>query len=269
MPLLVDDALHVGGDLIHAELGLRDQAQVHHARGHGRLHGDEAGLAPHELHDSQAALGAGGLHLGGEQGPLGLLHGGLVPEAAVNQQDVVVDRLGHPDDRHLEPALLHLVVDGARRGVAAVAAHHKHHVDAPQVQAVHHAGDLGGAAARGAQDGAAAQLDAVHHAARQVERLGLVVVQPHEAVADAQDLVLRHAVVRKRKHDILHHVVQPGAQAAAGDDGGGDLLGLKVYPLARPRAHGEGREGDAGAVVRVGHALAARRTRAVDAAVLH
>lgn len=96
--------------------------------------------------------------------------------------------------------------------------------------------------------------------ARQVERLGLVVVQPHEAVADAQDLVLRHAVVRKRKHDILHHVVQPGAQAAAGDDGGGDLLGLKVYPLARPRAHGEGREGDAGAVVRVGHALAARRT---------
>lgn len=51
---------------------LRDQADVHHARRHGRLHRDEARLATHQLDQAQAVAGRGGLNLGGQQGSLGL-----------------------------------------------------------------------------------------------------------------------------------------------------------------------------------------------------
>ena len=46
------------------------------------------------------------------------------------------------------------------------------------------------------------------------------------ASLDAQDVVLGHAVVVQLVDQALHHVIEAGAQPAAGHDGGGDRLGV-------------------------------------------
>ena len=78
-------------------------------------------LPPHQPHEPHAAVRARCLYLSRQQGPLRLLDRGVEAEAAVDQKDVVVDRLGHADDGADDAGALALVVDRVCRGVAAVA----------------------------------------------------------------------------------------------------------------------------------------------------
>jgi hypothetical protein len=78
-------------------------------------------LPPHQPHEPHAAVRARRLYLSRQQGPLRLLDRRVEAEAAVDQKDVVVDRLGHADDGADDAGALALVVDRVCRGVAAVA----------------------------------------------------------------------------------------------------------------------------------------------------
>ena len=69
------------------------------AAGHARVGGDPAGMAAHDLHDHDAVVGLRrGVQPVDRVG--GDLHRGVEAEGVVGAGKVVVDRLGHADDRH-------------------------------------------------------------------------------------------------------------------------------------------------------------------------
>ena len=153
--------------------------------------GDEARVAPHQLDEADAVArarrldvrAADRLHRGRE--------GALEAEAAVDEVDVVVDRLRDPDDRDGQPAPLDLRDDLARAAQRAVAADHEQHADAERRERVDHL-DRVLAAARRAEHGAALLVDLAHLRRAQAHRLVAVARdQPLEAVAEAEDLSSR------------------------------------------------------------------------------
>ena len=85
-------------DLVDVERALGHEDHVG-AAGHARVGGDPAGVAAHDLDDDHAVVRLGGRvqavdRVGRD------LHRGLEAEGVVGAREVVVDRLGHADDRH-------------------------------------------------------------------------------------------------------------------------------------------------------------------------
>mmetsp|Transcript_25996 Transcript_25996/g.77058 ORF Transcript_25996/g.77058 Transcript_25996/m.77058 type:complete len:285 (-) Transcript_25996:872-1726(-) len=185
--LLVHHLVQVGheaGGSVELERDLRDEHRVHHAGRHRGLHRDEARLAAHELDQADAAARRAGLYLCSQQRALRLLDRGVEAKAFVDEQDVVVDRLGHADDAAADLVLLAHRVDGVGARIAAVSTDDKQHVNAPHVDALDNLLDVG-AATRRPQDGAPLKLDPVDVLCRQHNRLDVGVVKAPEAVADA------------------------------------------------------------------------------------
>ena len=99
---------------VEVERDLRDQDDVG-AAGDARVERDPAGVAAHHLDDHDPVVRFGGGvqaidRVGGEA------HRGVEAERVRRLDDVVVDGLGHADERHA--ALVELVRDG-QRAVAA------------------------------------------------------------------------------------------------------------------------------------------------------
>mmetsp|Transcript_36175 Transcript_36175/g.102269 ORF Transcript_36175/g.102269 Transcript_36175/m.102269 type:complete len:211 (+) Transcript_36175:1040-1672(+) len=153
--------------------------------------------------------------------------------------------------------------------IPAVSANHKHHVDTPQVETVHHLGDLCGATARGAEDGAALKVDAVNGLPVEDDGLCFAVIESHEAVADSVDLVLGNAVVGESVHNVLQNIIETRAQPAARDDCCLHLCWLKVDCPPSASAGCEWRQRDACAMLWVGDSIGALSTLAVKPAVMH
>lgn len=85
-------------------------------------------------------------------------------------EDVVVDGLGHADDRALVVALLALLVDGLGARVGAVAAEDEERVDPHLLHRVHDALHVAAAAGR-AEDGPALEVDVADVVAVELELL--------------------------------------------------------------------------------------------------
>ena len=109
-------------DVVDVERLFGDQDR-RRAPGDAGVGGDPSGVAAHHLddHHSVVALGRGVQAVDGISGDL---HGGGEPERHVGADDVVVDRLGHADDRQPE-----IVVQFACDGQRAVAADHDQPID--------------------------------------------------------------------------------------------------------------------------------------------
>jgi hypothetical protein len=125
------------------------------------VHGDEAGLAAHELDDSHAVERGLGLHGSRLDGLLRLLHGGVEAECFIDVEDVVVDRLRDADDGNLEPAAGALGADRVGPSVAPVTADHEHHVDPLPLDGIDDLRDVAAAAAA-TDDGTAPVLYTKH-----------------------------------------------------------------------------------------------------------
>ena len=97
------DVLHHAVGSLHREGNLRYEAHVHGPRRQRRVHGDEAGLAAHELDDSHAVERGLGLNGSRLDGLLRLLHGGVEAECFVDVEDVVVNRLRDATNTMLIP----------------------------------------------------------------------------------------------------------------------------------------------------------------------
>ena len=122
------------------------------------MHGNEAGLAAHELDHADAVERRLGLDRGRLDSLLRLLHGSVEPEGFVDVQNVIVDGFGDADDRYLEASFGALGADCVRPGVASVAADDKHHVDPLPFDGIDDLRDVAAAAAA-ADDGPASVLN--------------------------------------------------------------------------------------------------------------
>ena len=61
---------------------------------------------------------------------------------AAHQKDVIVDGFRDADHRAGHAGLLALRLDGRGACIAAIPAHHKHHVDGPHVYPLHNLADV-------------------------------------------------------------------------------------------------------------------------------
>jgi hypothetical protein len=67
------------------------------------------------------------LHFGSQQGPLCLLNRRVKPKTLVNEQDIVVNALGHTNNVAQHVSLLALLLDCIRACIATVAANLQRH----------------------------------------------------------------------------------------------------------------------------------------------
>ena len=92
----LEPVLDVGADLLDVERALRDEDHVG-AAGEARVQRDPARVAAHHLDDQRPVMA-----LGRGVQPVDRLHGDvhrrIEAEGEVGRAEVVVDRLGHPDD---------------------------------------------------------------------------------------------------------------------------------------------------------------------------
>jgi hypothetical protein len=170
----------------------------------------ECSVPAHDLDDEDPVVRLGRRvqavdRLGGD------LDGGVEAEGEVGPAEVVVDRLGHPEDGdavRVQPR------GGAERVLAADG---DEPVDVERAQRVPHPGDtvlaLVGVRARGAQDRPAARQDASSRVDGELD-VGLL---EHAAppVEEAEDHV--PVAVRGLAHDGADHRVEAGAVSAAGE----------------------------------------------------
>ena len=210
---------------VNGEGLLGDEAEVHNGVGEGGVSGDEARVAAHELDEADTIVGAKRLGVGGADGGNGGGHGGLKPEGAANEVEVVVDGLRNADDGNLQATAAALVGDVAGTTEGAIAANRKEDVDAHALKGVDHAGGVL-LAAGGTEERAAPLVDGVDLVRR--ENHGLVAELGDEAgVAIAEAVNRLDAIAEGQNLDqALDDVVQARAEAAGGDDGGAGGAGI-------------------------------------------
>ncbi len=141
--------------------------------------------------------------------------------------------LGMPTTPIFRPRLWISSADLLRPAQRPVAADGEEQADVHAVERVH---DLPGVLvpARGAQDGAAVFVDAADGRRVQLDRgVAVAVGEALVAVGEPED-VAHPVVVVQAEHDCADHVVEPRAEAAAGDDAALELGGVEVDLRARP-----------------------------------
>src|SRR4051812_32495944 len=218
-------ALEVVAHVVDVERPLRDEDHVG-AAGDPGVDREPAGVAAHDLAHEHAVVRLGGGvqaidRVGGD------LHRGLKAEREVRGREVVVDRLGHADDR--DPVLVQLAGDAERvlatdRDQRVQVAGLERGLDL--VQAVLDLVDVG---AGRPEDRPAAMQDPARAVEREVTRL--VVQYAGPAVAEADELV--PVGIDALADDGPDDRIEPGAVAAAGEHA--DSHGAQIK-RARPPA---------------------------------
>ena len=206
---------------VEVELVAAEFLGNHRERGARRLahaEGERTGLAAHRDRDIPAAGGARVLHQrfddGGADGA-----GGLEAEGrgVLGQRQVVIDSLG--DGGHADPAL-HPLGDARGAEGRVITADTYEVADAEQRERADHAIEggfvLGGIRARGAEDRAAAEVDAADVGDFQLHRMADVALgEPSIAVAQAEHA---HPTVDRFDGGGGDHAIDAGRRSAADQD---------------------------------------------------
>ena len=119
------------------DIDLRDEAEIDEVGCEGGMRGDEACVASHQFNDGARAITAGRLDVAVTDDGGGGFDGGLEAEGAVEEEYVVVDRLGHPHDGDLKALLLGLLKQQMAGVLRAISADHEEHGDAVRSQRGH------------------------------------------------------------------------------------------------------------------------------------
>ena len=156
---------------------------------------DEARVSTHELHDGHGLGTTRRLDPAIANDARCRLHGRIEAEGLVDEEHVVVDRLGHAHDAHVQLALACLLIQQMAGELRAVAADDEEHVDAVRSQGVADRARVE-AAAPGLEDGAALHMNLTDEL--RVELDPLVLARIRQTV-----------VARGHAEDLSHAVVTP------------------------------------------------------------
>mmetsp|Transcript_76020 Transcript_76020/g.211230 ORF Transcript_76020/g.211230 Transcript_76020/m.211230 type:complete len:242 (+) Transcript_76020:228-953(+) len=155
------DLVDVFVNVLHFELHLGDQHEVHDSRGQRSVHGDEASVAPHELHDADALVAARGFDPAVADDLRGRRHSAVEAEGLVEEQDVVIDGLWNADDAERQASFFRLRVKHVPSVLGPVAADDEQHVNAHLFDVVANL-DRVKASTAGLQDAATLHVDLPH-----------------------------------------------------------------------------------------------------------
>ena len=120
---------------VEAQRHLGDQHEVDIGRRERGVAGDEARVAPHQLHEADAVARAHRLDVRAADRLHRRREGALEAEAAVDEVDVVVDRLRDPDHRDRQLRAARSPRRSARAAQRAVTTDHEQHADAESARA--------------------------------------------------------------------------------------------------------------------------------------
>ena len=183
-------AAQTGAHLLDVKRALGHEDRIG-AAGDPRISGDPAGVATHHLdHHHTVVRLRGGVQPVDRIG--GYLHGGLKAEGEIGGADVVVDRLGHTNER--QP----LLAQAQRHAERVLAADRDQRVQALALEGLldplqrTHA-TVEGVGARGAEDRAAARQYPRGAIARELDRVLLEHARPAVAKADEARLAQRRS----------------------------------------------------------------------------
>src|SRR5580658_5646729 len=123
---------------VEGERYLRDENGVDVSRRDGRGTGNEPRVAPHELDHGDAVLRSRGFHVRPTDDVDRRCVGGLEAEAAIDEVDIVVDRLRDSNDANEEIAPGDLRRDLHGSFERAVSSDDEQDADVELVQAIHH-----------------------------------------------------------------------------------------------------------------------------------
>ena len=174
---------------------------------------DEASVATHEFHETDAAGHAARLGMRAIEHPRGFFDGAEESECARDEANVVVDGLRYTDDGERVAAAARFLVEIVRAALRAVATDSEENVNAARDKVVDR--DAGSyRAARGAEDGASFLMNAIDELRRDLHRFGTFCgIEPAVTAAKAKHLSDTVAVVQFEK-ERADDVVETGAQAA-------------------------------------------------------
>ena len=206
----LEPTLDVRAHPLDRERLLRDEDHVR-AAGQARMQSDPSGVSTHYLYDERTVMG-----FRRRVQPVDRLHRDVhrrvEAERVVGGAQIVVDRLGHPDDADAELA------ETGRDTERVLAADRDERVDAVLVQCGRHLVeamvDLERVGARRPEYRAAARQDATDF--RHAEGHGDVLERSLPAVPVAHEFVAVHADALA--HDGTDHCVQAGTVTATGED---------------------------------------------------
>mmetsp|Transcript_65385 Transcript_65385/g.153906 ORF Transcript_65385/g.153906 Transcript_65385/m.153906 type:complete len:372 (-) Transcript_65385:229-1344(-) len=231
MALRAHQVLRVLENLLQVNVHLWNKANVHVPRSQGCVHRNESAMAAHKFDKANAVGVATCLHVRGIYS-LGRLRAGSVKaEGLVDHRNVVVDRLGHANDRTLMVNFHHAIEGLHGSLVGPVTTQHKVLPDILGLKCTGHI-HVRRVAAITDKHGAALRVDIPHHFWRQLQPL-LRLQDSLVAALDAVDAA--NTIGPKRVHDLADHAVQTRANAATADNGSsrGRVMWVEVQHLPR------------------------------------
>jgi len=219
---------------VELEIDLRDEDVIHVLLGQGSLGGDESRFPPHEFDDPDAVGRPTGLDMSAPDRFDGLRKTGLETEGLGNEGDIVVDGLGDVKDCDMQLPLFDFLDDVECPPDGSVAPDGEEDLNSVILKAVNDHFRIR-IPPGGAQNGSPEVMDVFDVLRREADRVHLLIhMKPPVSVPDADDV--RHPVLMMELHDQgMDHVVQAGAQAAAGDDGRHRVFRREENPLPGTR----------------------------------
>mmetsp|Transcript_50328 Transcript_50328/g.109079 ORF Transcript_50328/g.109079 Transcript_50328/m.109079 type:complete len:504 (+) Transcript_50328:454-1965(+) len=214
--LLGNHLVDVGVDVLQLDAHLGDEAQVDQVGGERRVARHEAGVAAHQLHDTDALVAARRFDPRVADYIRSGRDGRVEAEGAVKEEHVVVDGLRHADNG--DGDLLHLerLVEQVARELRAIAADHEKEVD---LEALQRRGNLlrVEAAAPSLKDRASLHVNLLDKLRCQLDRL--VIVRVGQAVVACRDAEnVAHAILLPQAvRNTANNGIQPWAQTTASD----------------------------------------------------
>ena len=196
---------------------LGNKSKVHILAGDDRAGGDEARVAPHEFHQADPTWHAPRLRVCAIEYARRFLDRGEKSEGARDKSHVVINGLGHADNRKRVTAIAGFLIKIVCAALSSVAADGEKDVDSAGDEILHRLAHVH-RPARGAENRAAGSMNALDELRRDLYRLlATLRIEPAVTAPKAEHLGDAVAVVEFEK-ERADDVVEPWTQTAAGHD---------------------------------------------------
>lgn len=212
---------------VQIEGDFRNEDEVGIVGGQRGVGGNKAGFTAHQFDQPDAVVGAFGFFVGAFDNFRSAGDGGVEAEGFSDVGEVVVNGFGDADNGHFQFSFFDFFGDFQGTALGSVSADGEEDVQVQAFHGVDNARDIG-AAPRRSEVGAPELMDVVHDVRREffnsVSEFRVESFVTVGDAGDAPDIVL----IPKSPDDGANNIVESGAESAAGDNPGVDVLRVKV-----------------------------------------